>query len=1268
MTLTLSIRMDADASALKRASAEGQAANDQLGASLDAIGAKAAAAAGKLDAAAAAAERLRAANGGGAPPPGPVPGSPPVPPSPGPAPGGQPPPPSPGPVPPPRPPVPPPLPPVPPPPGPGPRPPQPPVPPPPPGPVPPPSPGPGPGPGPRTGLRSDQWSNLAYQGNDIVTSLSMGMSPMQVLAQQGGQVVQILSDAPGGVAGGLKIVGERVMSILTPARLAAGGFVALGAAMAAAGIQWSQSQSAIEKGLTGIGAMSRATVGDINRIAEEASTGSRGRLSTGEARGVATTIAATGKVDVSNIRAVAGLAPGYAELFGKDLTEAGADLARIFSDPVKGAEELNARIGGLDASTQRYVRTLVDQGHRQEAIRVLVSRFAPEIEKAAEKTGLWTAAWNLLGSAADAAGRIIAGPFVTAPPDERLKDIEEQLSAAEYQRAVGGGGDNTKEIERLTKELAQILQEASDKEASAIQKAAAERSQVADANVRSLVPEIDQLDQYQIKLEQLRGTQNDLNALAGMSAEARRGLTSAVAAATGAVETHLTAQEKARASEALTVRSIEARTAAQKAAVEAERERLALAGQAISAEDRQQRIAAARSASFAQNTREAQDRLRSAEDAAAGAGLTGLPRRLAEMQARERRALEGAEGNLPAYSATQAAFGIERRAATAEAIAGPLRDADRSIAEQAAGLRLQQAAFGASTEAAERMAAAQQLVNRYTADGVPVEGDLRRAIEERAAAVGKLAAAQEDLARRQRSVVGSMDDLRYGLRGGITGALGDVVNGRNPLDSLAKAGERTALSLIERTTVEPLISGLLGSEGKPGGGLLGDTLGGLFGKAAGLPSADITAGVVNVTGPISGLGGLAGAAANGNMPGGSVASLVGGGLPGIGGRASTFGGSSAEAAGGILSRLSGSKAEVAEYVRQAAIARGIDPNVALRVVNQESGFNRLATNLTSKEQSYGVMQLNTMGGLGVDAMKAGIDVRDPSTWQRQVDFGFDTIKRDGWRQWYGARDIGVSRWEGIGQGVPAAPAAAAPAAPAAPAAVAPLSGLDASLGTISGSATKAAEGVASLSGDLSALPGPLAQTSQGLNQVGGALGSGGGGGLLGMIAQLFSGGAGAGAGAATATVAAATGGHIRGPGTGTSDSILARVSNGEFVVRAAAARDNLDLLHAINDNRLPVFAAGGIVGQAPPAARPQMRERVAEAASAQAGGAGVNVQVHNYAGVEVEQTTKRRPDGGQDIRVELRRMVADELARPGSEAGRALEGTWGLSRTLARRG
>jgi hypothetical protein len=63
----------------------------------------------------------------------------------------------------------------------------------------------------------------------------------------------------------------------------------------------------------------------------------------------------------------------------------------------------------------------------------------------------------------------------------------------------------------------------------------------------------------------------------------------------------------------------------------------------------------------------------------------------------------------------------------------------------------------------------------------------------------------------------------------------------------------------------------------------------------------------------------------------------------------------------------------------------------------------------------------------------------------------------------------------------------------------------------------------------------------------------------------------------------AAGGLLRGPGTGTSDSMLARVSNGEYVVNAASTRQFLPLLQSINRMRLPRFATGGPVSANPTA-------------------------------------------------------------------------------------
>ncbi len=87
------------------------------------------------------------------------------------------------------------------------------------------------------------------------------------------------------------------------------------------------------------------------------------------------------------------------------------------------------------------------------------------------------------------------------------------------------------------------------------------------------------------------------------------------------------------------------------------------------------------------------------------------------------------------------------------------------------------------------------------------------------------------------------------------------------------------------------------------------------------------------------------------------------------------------------------------------------------------------------------------------------------------------------------------------------------------------------------------------------------------------------GGLLGGSAPTMSSGLGAGTGGLSFPMFA-DGGLIRGPGGPRSDSIPALLSNGEFVVNAAATSRFGPLLKAINEGGAK-FALGGIAAMAP---------------------------------------------------------------------------------------
>jgi len=116
---------------------------------------------------------------------------------------------------------------------------------------------------------------------------------------------------------------------------------------------------------------------------------------------------------------------------------------------------------------------------------------------------------------------------------------------------------------------------------------------------------------------------------------------------------------------------------------------------------------------------------------------------------------------------------------------------------------------------------------------------------------------------------------------------------------------------------------------------------------------------------------------------------------------------------------------VEAYVRQAATARGINPDTAVGVINSEGGTNPAAwASPGDGGSSFGPGQLhyggvatggNAVAGLG-DAFtkQTGLDARDPNTWQQQVDYILNQAAAGGWGPWHGAARVGIGNREGIG--------------------------------------------------------------------------------------------------------------------------------------------------------------------------------------------------------------------------------------------------------------
>jgi len=112
---------------------------------------------------------------------------------------------------------------------------------------------------------------------------------------------------------------------------------------------------------------------------------------------------------------------------------------------------------------------------------------------------------------------------------------------------------------------------------------------------------------------------------------------------------------------------------------------------------------------------------------------------------------------------------------------------------------------------------------------------------------------------------------------------------------------------------------------------------------------------------------------------------------------------------------------VEEFIRKAAIARGINPDIAVRVAMSEGGVvdpfrhSDVVNARGIREESYGPFQMLMTGGLGSEMLKSGHDPR--KEWKAGVEYALDTAARKrSWGDFHGAANTGIANDAGFGEG------------------------------------------------------------------------------------------------------------------------------------------------------------------------------------------------------------------------------------------------------------
>jgi hypothetical protein len=109
--------------------------------------------------------------------------------------------------------------------------------------------------------------------------------------------------------------------------------------------------------------------------------------------------------------------------------------------------------------------------------------------------------------------------------------------------------------------------------------------------------------------------------------------------------------------------------------------------------------------------------------------------------------------------------------------------------------------------------------------------------------------------------------------------------------------------------------------------------------------------------------------------------------------------------------------DVDAYTRQVAQGYGIDPDVASKILAQESSYGQ-TRQPGDNGTSFGPFQLHFApdGKAMGDQFRrdTGLDPRDPRTWKQQVDYAMMKASQEGWTPWTTTmKKLGMNQWSGI---------------------------------------------------------------------------------------------------------------------------------------------------------------------------------------------------------------------------------------------------------------
>lgn len=229
--------------------------------------------------------------------------------------------------------------------------------------------------GQRAGLRPHELQNLGYQVNDLFTQIASGTSPMQALAQQGGQIAQIFPNATAAIL--------RFSPAIAAAGLVLGPFVA---SLARANVE-AKNLGAMESLLRRSG---DAALYSAPQLAEVAAQMIVAGANAEEARSAVERFTRDA-VDPTYLAAFAKASGDMARVLRVDVKDAADDVTAAFTGNADAILSLDDRLNFLTRAERAHIEKLKVSKKEAEARTYAFDIFARRYgETAAKMAGPWT--------------------------------------------------------------------------------------------------------------------------------------------------------------------------------------------------------------------------------------------------------------------------------------------------------------------------------------------------------------------------------------------------------------------------------------------------------------------------------------------------------------------------------------------------------------------------------------------------------------------------------------------------------------------------------------------------------------------------------------------------------------------------------------------------------------------------------------------------------------------------------------------------------------